>query len=98
MHVGNGNDFLVIFIPLIYIKTQFVQISTNVLAVPVYNGGTCNNLVNGFTCDCSGGYEGTTCKSGKLYSHYIPIPINLLCKAKSSKRLQVAHQEIKHQE
>ena len=32
------------------------------------NGGTCNNLVDSFTCDCAPGYDGNTCDSGKLKS------------------------------
>ena len=30
------------------------------------NGGTCENLVNAFSCDCAGtGYSGTMCDTGE---------------------------------
>ena len=32
---------------------------------PCQNGGTCLDLVNGFTCDCADGYEGTHCQTSK---------------------------------
>ena len=31
---------------------------------PCLNGGSCNDLVNGFTCNCSAGYDGATCNTG----------------------------------
>jgi Notch-like protein len=34
-------------------------------SVPCLNGGTCNNLLNQFTCNCIGGYEGDICEKGK---------------------------------
>ncbi|XP_063435821.1 collagen alpha-5(VI) chain-like [Mytilus trossulus] len=30
--------------------------------VPCLNGGSCNNLFNDFTCDCTGRYEGSVCE------------------------------------
>ena len=32
---------------------------------PCQNSGTCNDLVNAFTCDCADGYEGTHCQNSK---------------------------------
>lgn len=31
-------------------------------SVPCLNGGSCNNLFNDFTCDCTGRYEGSVCE------------------------------------
>ena len=42
---------------------------------PCLNGGTCNDEINGFFCDCPTGYQGITCgesKSTSFYLDYIP--------------------------
>ena len=45
---------------------------------PCKNGGTCNNGVNQYTCDCALGFEGTNCETGDSqndtcqYHHYCP--------------------------
>ncbi len=31
---------------------------------PCMNEGTCNDLVDGYTCDCPAGYEGIDCEKG----------------------------------
>lgn len=31
---------------------------------PCLNGGTCSNRVNGFTCECAGGFVGDNCEAG----------------------------------
>lgn len=36
---------------------------------PCQNGGTCNDLVNAFSCDCPAGYEGDMCENGKDTVH-----------------------------
>ena len=35
---------------------------------PCHNGGTCEDGVNEYTCQCSAGYTGTNCEDGK-YDH-----------------------------
>jgi hypothetical protein len=32
---------------------------------PCKNGGTCNDLVNAYECECVTGYEGSNCDNGK---------------------------------
>ena len=31
---------------------------------PCFNGATCNDLVNGYSCSCVPGWTGTICNSG----------------------------------
>ena len=31
---------------------------------PCQNGGSCTDQVNGYTCNCVGGYDGTNCENG----------------------------------
>ena len=38
-------------------------------STPCINGGTCVDAVNGYTCSCTSGWEGTLCDIGKE-SHY----------------------------
>jgi len=33
---------------------------------PCQNGGTCVDNVNGFTCACVSGYDGTSCETGRI--------------------------------
>ena len=35
---------------------------------PCMNDGTCEDLVNGFSCNCTGGYNGSTCNIGRTKS------------------------------
>ena len=49
---------------------------------PCKNGGSCTDLVNGFSCSCVAGYNGDDCSSGKDHNsiisglqHYIRIHI-----------------------
>jgi hypothetical protein len=35
------------------------------LSNPCTNGGTCKDNVNGYTCTCAPGYNGTNCQQGK---------------------------------
>ena len=37
---------------------------------PCYNNGTCIDLLNGYHCNCSVGYDGTQCELGKLFCEY----------------------------
>ena len=34
---------------------------------PCQNGGTCTDLVDGYTCTCSAGYTGSDCETGKTH-------------------------------
>ena len=36
---------------------------------PCENGGTCDDEVNGYTCNCVTGYTDTHCETGKIYVH-----------------------------
>lgn len=31
---------------------------------PCQNDGTCTDVINGYTCDCTDGYTGTFCETG----------------------------------
>ena len=35
-------------------------------SAPCQNGGTCNDLVNGFSCDCDAGYTDIICSTGMI--------------------------------
>ena len=45
-------------------KHNFVSVADMCAEEPCKNGGTCNNGVNQYTCDCAPGYEGTNCETG----------------------------------
>ena len=34
---------------------------------PCQNGATCNDVVNGYTCDCAAGYTDTDCTTGNAF-------------------------------
>ena len=40
---------------------------------PCRNGGTCNEQVNGFSCQCAPGWGGTTCEDSKTNTYYLEI-------------------------
>lgn len=44
---------------------------------PCQNGGTCNDMVNGYNCTCAPGYEGTLCDIGELFSFHIFVSLSL---------------------
>ena len=33
---------------------------------PCLNGGSCTDQVNGYTCNCVDGYDGTNCETGNV--------------------------------
>ena len=35
---------------------------------PCQNGGACFDLVNGYTCQCTVGHTGKTCRKGEVYN------------------------------
>ena len=35
------------------------------LSNPCQNGGTCSNMVNQYSCNCAGGYQGTNCETSE---------------------------------
>ena len=37
---------------------------------PCKNGGSCTDLVNGFTCSCVAGYNGGDCSNGKDHNQH----------------------------
>ena len=37
---------------------------------PCKNGGTCTDLVNGFSCSCVAGYTADDCSSGKDHNQH----------------------------
>ena len=40
---------------------------------PCYNGGTCNDLVNGYTCSCLTGFTDSQCNTSTVYFEEIII-------------------------
>ena len=41
---------------------------------PCQNGGTCNDQIGAFECDCAPGYTDTVCSTGEL-SQYLKMPL-----------------------
>ena len=37
---------------------------------PCKNGGSCTDLVNGFSCSCVAGYTGEDCSNGKDHNQH----------------------------
>ena len=38
---------------------------------PCQNGATCNNGVNGYTCNCMAGFTGDNCQTGQHLCYYV---------------------------
>ena len=37
---------------------------------PCQNGGSCTDQVNGYTCNCVDGYDGTNCETGNVATSF----------------------------
>ena len=35
-------------------------------SAPCQHGGTCTDEINGYSCECSAGYTGNDCQTGKI--------------------------------
>ena len=46
---------------------------------PCQNGTTCNDQVNGYTCDCYAGYTGTDCQTGNYMTLSFTISDQINC-------------------
>ena len=53
------------------------------LSIVCQFGGTCNNLLNDYTCSCSPGYTGRNCETGLLIVFELALQI---CNANSDAR------------
>ena len=49
-------------------STTFIEID-ECLSVPCMWNSTCNDEIDGYKCNCTSGYNGTHCESGKLKYH-----------------------------
>ena len=62
----NKNKLDVFFFSILYIYIFLCLPDNNECSSsPCQNGGTCNNLVNMYTCTCRAGYTGTHCATGQ---------------------------------
>ena len=55
------NIYIYIYIILLFL-TDINECASN----PCSNNGTCEDLINSFQCNCTGGYNGTVCETGKF--------------------------------
>ena len=56
-----------LFYTLKYTKKIFQLSEKNeCIGEPCYNGGTCNDMLNGFQCTCVAGKTGVRCSDGKF--------------------------------
>ena len=62
--IRQGSKHLCHFKPYYcYILTDYDDCQS----IPCQNGGSCNNLFNNFTCDCSDRFEGDVCEKGNAF-------------------------------
>lgn len=63
---------------LLYYVTAFVVDVDDCANNPCQNGGSCADLVNGYTCNCVTGYDGVNC-ANSMYTHmhtFVPMEKN----------------------
>ena len=59
-------------------RRNFVVIEINACSPnPCKNGGSCTDLVNGFSCSCVAGYTGEDCSSGMYHILHTITPFML---------------------
>ena len=53
------------------IISKFISVYTDedeCASEPCFNGGTCIDSINSFTCDCADGFTGSLCKTGLFFN------------------------------
>lgn len=58
---GQGNDGNKAIITNVYLSTD----GNECASLPCQNNGTCAELVGGYICNCSAGFNGTNCEIGE---------------------------------
>lgn len=64
--VTAGNIAVICVVLLQHAELKFADRNECLEDNPCQNGGTCNNLVGSFYCQCPPGFEGETCTVGKF--------------------------------
>ena len=54
---------------MLHLSVCFVDID-DCVNEPCANGGTCDDGVNGYTCNCAPGYYGPNCNGGNVIVQY----------------------------
>lgn len=61
------NDICKVFINLQYTSNLVMEFSAinECASIPCMHSGTCTDTVNGYTCECTDGYTGVICETGR---------------------------------